>query len=70
MGHIAHLSQYWMHPPFRLLSSTEPEAQVSFSDHNLSLVRRRRCHRLKLFTFSSPESLGQFKLNLAQNNLK
>ena len=50
------------------LSSPEPKAQVSFSDHNLSVVRRRCRHRrsshryrCKLFTFSSsPEQLGQF----------
>ena len=37
----------------------EPEAQVSFSDHNLSVGRHRCC--CKLFTFSfSPEPLGQF----------
>ena len=50
-----------------LLSSPEPKAQVSFSDQNLSVVRRRcccRCRRYrKLFTFSSssPEPLGQFQ---------
>ena len=58
-------------------SSPEPKAQMSFSDQNLSVVRRRRsrcrrcrCHR-KLFTFSSssPEPLGQFKPNLAQSIL-
>ena len=51
-------------------SSPEPKAQVSFSDQNLSVVRRcrRRCRRRrwrcrKLFTFSpsSPEPLGQFQ---------
>ena len=44
-------------------SSPGPKAQVSFSDQNLSVVRRRRRHRRrccrKLFTFlSSPELLG------------
>ena len=37
---------------------------MSFSDQNLSVVRRRcRCRRRKLFTFSSssPEPLGQFQ---------
>ena len=57
-------------------SSPEPKAQVSFSDQNLSVVRRRcrRCRRRrcrKLFTFSSssPEPLGQFQPNLAQSIL-
>ena len=55
-------------------SSPEPKAQVSFSDQNLSVVRRRcRCRRRcrKLFTFSSssPEPLGQFQQNLAQSIL-
>ena len=53
-----------------VFSSPEPKAQVSFSDQNLSVVRRcrRRCCR-KLFTFpsSSPEPLGQFQRNLAQS---
>ena len=56
-----------------IFSSPEPKAQVSFSDHNLSVVRRccRCCRRRKLFTFSSssPEPLGQFQPNLAQNIL-
>ena len=62
-----------------LFSSPEPKAQVSFSDQNLSVVRRcrrcrrRRCRRCrrKLFTFSSssPEPLGQFQSNLAQSIL-
>ena len=45
------------------------KAQVSFSDQNLSVVRCCRCrHRRKLFTCSSsPEPLGQFRLNLAQS---
>ena len=55
-----------------VFSSPEPKAQVSFSDQNLSVVRRRRrrCRR-KLFTFlsSSPEPLGQFQPNLAQSIL-
>ena len=55
-------------------SSSEPKAQVSFSDNNLSFVRRRcrqrschcrcrRCRCRKLFTFSSssPEPLDQFQ---------
>ena len=45
------------------LSSLEPKAQVSFSDHNLSVVRRCRCrlwHCRKLFIFSScsPEPIS------------
>ena len=60
-----------------IFSSPEPEAQVSFSDQNLSVVRRRcshcRCRRrcCKLFTFSSssPEPLGLFQPNLAQSIL-
>ena len=49
-----------------IISSPEPKAQVSFSDQNLSVVRRR-----KLFTFSSssPEPLAQFQPNLAQRIL-
>ena len=48
------------------------KAQVSFSDQNLSVVRRRRCRscRRKLFTFLShfsPEPLGRFQPNLAQS---
>ena len=59
---------------FHIFSSPEPKAQVSFSDQNLSVVRRgcrrRRCCR-KLFTFSSSvqEPLGQFQPNLAQSIL-
>ena len=51
-------------------SSPEPKAQVSFSDQNLSVVRRCRLRR-KLFTCSSssPEPLGQFQPNLAQSIL-
>ena len=61
-----------------LFSSPELKAQMSFSDQNLSGVRRRhRCRRCrfrrcrKLFTFSSssPEPLGQFQPNLAQSIL-
>ena len=50
-----------------VFSSPEPKAQVSFSDQNLSFVRRRRCRCRcfrcrKLFTFStsSPEPLDKF----------
>ena len=70
---------------FRVIfSSPKPKVQVSFSDHNLSIIscflcrrccrwrrrsrRRRRCR--KLFTFSSsPELLDQFKPNLVQTIL-
>ena len=42
------------------ISSPEPKTQVSFSDHNLFVVRRRRCRRRlrcrKLFTVSSSPS--------------
>ena len=57
----------------QIFSSLEPKAQVSFSDQNLSVVRRRcRCRRCrrrrcrKLFTFSSssPEPLSQISTNL------
>ena len=58
-------------------SSSEPKAQVSSSDQNLYVVRRRsrRCRfRLcccKIFTFSSsPEPLGQFQQNLEYLSLK
>ena len=54
----------------------EPKAQVSFSDHNLSVVRRRcprrrwcRCRKLFTFSSSSPEPLDQFQPNLAQSVL-
>ena len=54
-----------------LFSSPEPEAQVSFSDQNVSVVRRGHCCWRKLFTFSSssPGPLSKFKPNLAQNIL-
>ena len=58
------------------ISSPEPKAQVSFSDHILSAVNRRHCRRRrwrcrKLYTFSSssPEPLGHFQPNLAQSIL-
>ena len=55
-------------------SSPEPKAQVSFSDQNLSVVRRRfRCSRRRrriLFIFSSSqEPQGQFQPNLVQSIL-
>ena len=47
------------------LSSPEPNAQVSFSDHNLSIVRCCwRCRKHSTFSSSSPEPLGQFQANL------
>ena len=56
-----------------IFSSPEPKAQVSFSDQNLSVVRRRcrccRCRKLFTFSSSSPEPLGQFQPNLAQSIL-
>ena len=53
-----------------IISSPEPKAKVSFSDQNLSVVRRCCRRRRKLFTFSSsPEPLGQFQPNLAQSML-
>ena len=56
-----------------VISSPEPKAQVSFSDHSLSVVRRRRCrffHKLFTFSSSSQEPLGQFYPNLAQSILR
>ena len=59
-----------------IFSSPEPKTRVSFPDHNLSIVhcpssRDRHSlhsHCFKLFTFSSsPEPLGQFQPNFAQN---
>ena len=38
---------------FTLFSSPEPKAQVSFSDHNLSVVCRCGRRWCKLFTFST-----------------
>ena len=58
-GRAYWVAQYWEHPPYPLLSSTEPKAQVRVSDRNLPVVRCRRWHRCKLFTFSSsPEPQG------------
>ena len=55
--------------PLLLFSSPKLKAQVSFSDHNLSVVGRH-C-QCKFFTFlsSSPEPLGQFQSYLAQSIL-
>ena len=65
---------YWHLEAEFLFSSPEPKAQVSFSDQNLSVVRRRchsrrRCRKLFKFSSSSPEPLGQFQPNLAQSIL-
>ena len=60
---------------YNMIYPAERKAQVSFSDQNLSVVRRcRRCRRRrrrKLFTFSSssPEPMGRFQPNLAQSIL-
>ena len=63
---IKHRRAHFWSEFLSFFSSPEPKAQVSFSDQNLSVVRRcRRCRRCrrrrrKLFTFSSssPEPLG------------
>ena len=53
---------------YTLLAHLELKAQVSFSNHLLSIVRLSIC---KLITFSSSqEPLGQFQLKLSQNILK
>ena len=54
-----------------VLSLPEPKAPMSFSDQNLSFVRRCRWRCRKLFTVSSSslEPLGQFQPNLAQSIL-
>ena len=53
-----------------IFSSPEPKAQVSFSDQNFSVVRRRRrCRKLFTFSSSSPDPLSQFQPNLAQSIL-
>ena len=62
------------YPRWEGLREFRRKAQVSFSDQNASVVRRRRCRRwrrcCKLFTFSSSsEPLGQFHSNLAQSIL-
>ena len=49
-----------------LKSSPELKAQVSFSDHNLSVVHHHCCRPCKLFNFFS-RTLGQFQPNLAQS---
>ena len=76
---IGHLFVTINHQSFKfpvVFGSSEPEAQVSFSDQNLSVVCLRclcrSCRRyLNFFTFSSssPEPLGQFQPNLAQSIL-
>ena len=52
-----------------VFSSPEPKDQVSFLDHNLSVVHRRCCHKLFTFYSSSPEPLAQFQPNMAQSIL-
>ena len=47
---------------YMIFSSPEPKAQMSFSDQNLSGVRRR-CRKLFPFSSSSPEQSGQFQPN-------
>ena len=50
-------------------SSPEPKAQVSFPDHNLSVVRRR-CRQKTFRIFApSPEPLSQFQPNFVQSIL-
>ena len=74
-GKIHFLMYFLMQRFHQVFSSPEPKAHVSFSDQNLSVVRRRcrrrrrRCRCRKLFTFSSSsqEPLGQFQLNLAHS---
>ena len=66
----------WLHFCF---SSPELKAQVSFSDQNLFVVRRRYCHRhwcpscccrkLFIISSSSPEPPGQYQPNMAQSIL-
>ena len=60
------IKRFWGKTIFSLL---EPKAQVSFSDHNLPVVCRRR--RI-LFTFSSSstEPRNQFVPNVAQSILE
>lgn len=52
---------------FELLSSPEPEAQVSFPDQDLFVVCHRHCGKLLTLLSSSPEPLGGFQPNLAQH---
>ena len=42
------------------VSSPGPKAQVSYSDHNLSIICRR-CHKLFTVSSSPPELLGKFQ---------
>ena len=58
---------YWLYICTNL-SSPEPKAQMSFSDWNLFVVRFC-CRKLFTFASSSPEPLGQFQPNMAQNKL-
>ena len=56
------------HHNFVVFSSPEPKAEVSFSDHNLSVVYHCHCCFCNFFTrmSSSPELLVQFQPNLAR----
>lgn len=47
-----------------LFSSPEMKTQVSFSDQNCSVVRRR-CRKFLTFLSSYEEPLGRFQRNLA-----
>ena len=51
----------------QFFSSSEPKVQVSFSDHSLSIVRRRRFSRKLLTLSSSPKLLDQFQPNMLQS---
>ena len=54
----------------KFFSSPEPKAQVSFSDQNLSIVRRCCCcHKLLTLSSSSPEPLGQFNQTWEKSSL-
>ena len=54
-----------------IIDSPESISQVSFSDHNLSVVRRRcSSHKLFIFPSSSTEPLGQFQPHLTQSILE
>ena len=61
----------WRMCGFFIFSSPESKDQVRFSDHNLSVVRRRCrwCRELFIFSFSSPEPHDKFQSNLAQSIL-
>lgn len=55
----------------KLFNSPEPKAQVSFSDHNVAVVsrRRRRCKPPpNFFAYEAP--LGRFQPNFAQSTTR